>query len=308
MGIDIDIASIYSGNVRLLIAACILGTLLLALLSSLKKKNPAVKSCVKISEPASGKKNYKLCKMLSEYAANMIACGATGTQTENCTKYVADSFGLDVEMTIFPRHVLLCITDDSSEESVLVDQRIPESPLNFQRIIFFCRLAKQTWIRKLSPENFRSRFLHILRVKRLNSWLVLFLTCAANASFCRLFGGDAPAMTVVFVATGCGFYAKNALHGVFKVDIRLATIIAAFIATVIGCSSYAFQLGNTPSVALATSILYLVPGIPYINALSDLLNGQFLSCINQFFKATILTISLSIGFCLGLLSTGLRYF
>lgn len=308
MGIDIDIASIYSGNAQLLIAACILGTLLLAILSHFKKKHSAKGSCRKVPERISGKKNYRLCKILSEYSANMIACGATGTQTENCTKYVAASFGIDVEMTIFPRHVLLCITDDSSEESVMVDQRIPESPLDFQRIIFLSRLAKQAWNRKLSPENFRSRFLHILRVKRLNSWLVLILTCAANASFCRLFGGDASAMAVVFVATGCGFFAKNSLHGVFKVDMRLATIIAAFIATVIGCGCYAFQLGNSPSVALATSILYLVPGIPYINSLSDLLNGQFLSCINQFFKATILTISLSIGFCLGLLSTGLRYF
>lgn len=80
------------------------------------------------------------------------------------------------------------------------------------------------------------------------------------------------------------------------------------VSTVIGCAGYAFQLGDTPDIALATSVLYLVPGILYINALSDLLNGAFLSCIRHAFNATILTICLSIGFSLGLISTNLHFF
>lgn len=310
MGIGIDIASIYSGHARILIVASLLVTLGIVLLCRLLDgRNRKAHAC-KTVEPLCGDSEERPCmeRMIAEFAASLASAGATSSLSESSVQYLCVRFGISAEIIGFPKHVLLSVSGKKLSEHYTITQKLLPNPLDFHRIILLHRLAKETLHKMYSPETFWNKYREVLRKKRLSPSLVLVLTGLANASFCRLFNGDWISMGIVFVATVCGFYLKNALHGKFQIDLRLATIFSAFISTVIGCAGYAFQLGDTPDMALATSVLYLVPGIPYINALSDLLNGAFLNCIRHAFNATILTICLSIGFCLGLISTNLHFF
>jgi uncharacterized membrane protein YjjP (DUF1212 family) len=59
---------------------------------------------------------------------------------------------------------------------------------------------------------------------------------------------------------------------------------------------------------MATSVLYLVPGIPYINSVSDMLDGHYLCAFGRLMNAVILTCCLSAGLCGGLLLMGLKLF
>ncbi len=310
MGIGIDIASIYSGHARILIVASLLVTsfhaLLCRMLDSRGGSSRADDALDRLDKDSEARPCME--KMIAEFAASLASAGATSSLSETSVQYLCVRFGISAEIIGFPKHVLLSVSGKKLSGHYTITQKLLPSPLDFHRIILLHRLAKETLQKMYSPETFWSEYQKILRKKRLSPRLVLVLTGLANASFCRLFNGDWISMGIVFVATVCGFYLKNALHGKFRIDMRLATIFSAFVSTVIGCAGYAFQLGDTPDIALATSILYLVPGIPYINALSDLLNGAFLNCIRHAFNATILTICLSIGFCLGLISTNLHFF
>lgn len=310
MGIGIDIASIYSGYARILIVVSLFVTIVLALFCRmLVSRNQKADVC-RATDSLNDDDGKLLCeeKMVAVFAASLASAGATSSLSESSVRYLCARFGISAEIIGFPKHVQLSISGKKLSEHYTITQKLLPNPLDFHRIILLHRLAKETLKEMYSPEIFWNKYQEILREKRLSPNLVLALTGFANASFCRLFNGDWISMGIVFVATVCGFYLKNALHGKFQIDMRLATIFSAFVSTVIGCAGYAFQLGDTPDIALATSILYLVPGIPYINALSDLLNGAFLSCIRHAFNATILTICLSIGFSLGLLSTNLHFF
>ena len=37
---------------------------------------------------------------------------------------------------------------------------------------------------------------------------------------------------------------------------------------------FLFHIGSTPDVAIATSVLYLVPGIVFLNAFNDMIDGH----------------------------------
>lgn len=309
MGIGIDIASIYSGHARELIVLGLFATFLFFLSCRiLDARRRSAKSAETSNSLAKNSEMPKTERIIAEFAASMASAGATSSLSESSVRYLCARFGVSAEIIGFPKHVLLSVSDENPVRNFTITQKLSPNPLDFHRIILLHRLAKET-LREMYPlEVFWGKYREILCGKRLHPNLVLVLTGLANASFCKLFNGDAVSMGIVFLATECGFFLKNALHGKFGIDMRLATIFAAFISTVIGCAGYAFQLGDTPDIALATSVLYLVPGIPYINALSDLLNGAFLSCIRHAFNATILTICLSIGFSLGLISTNLHFF
>ena len=125
------------------------------------------------------------------------------------------------------------------------------------------------------------------------------LVALANASFCALFGGDATGMAVVFAATFCGYYIKLSLLS-RKVDIRLVFIICAFVSSVLGATDMLYNIGSTPSVALGTSVLYLVPGIPFLNSFSDMLYQRYLCAFSRMLDAVVLTCCLSVGLCAGM--------
>ena len=115
------------------------------------------------------------------------------------------------------------------------------------------------------------------------------------------------AVAVVFVATLCGYYLKQLMLSK-KIDVRIVFIICAFVSSVLACADMLFSLGGTPQVAIGTSVLYLVPGVPYLNSMSDLLDGHYISFLSRFLDATVLTVCLSAGLCGGFLVMNLRWF
>ena len=60
-------------------------------------------------------------------------------------------------------------------------------------------------------------------------------------------------------------------------------------------------IGDTPTTAMATSVLYLVPGIPYLNSFSDMLCRHYICAFCRFMDAIVLTGCLSAGLCCGML-------
>ena len=89
--------------------------------------------------------------------------------------------------------------------------------------------------------------------------------------------------------------------------MRPVFIICAFISTVITTGAHLFGWGATPEIAVATSVLYLIPGVPFINSASDLIDRHYLCSLSRLMDACVLTACLSIGMCAGLSLMGLNH-
>lgn len=126
------------------------------------------------------------------------------------------------------------------------------------------------------------------------------LVGAANASFCRLFGGDAVAMAVVFVATLAGFVLKQ-MMAERHADARITVVVCSFVSAVLAAADGLFGLGSTPAIAIGASVLYLVPGIPFINSFSDMIDGHYICAFGRMMQAIVITCCLSVGLCCGML-------
>ena len=91
-------------------------------------------------------------------------------------------------------------------------------------------------------------------------------------------------------------------------DVRVTFFMCAFISSALAYGATLFGWGATPDVALATSVLYLIPGVPYINAASDLIGRHYLCAFSRFADACVLTACLSAGLCLGIRLLGIEWF
>ena len=134
---------------------------------------------------------------------------------------------------------------------------------------------------------------YIVAKPRMNPVFVLLMASLANASFCRLFGGDIWAMLVTFTATMIGFFTRQHLTR-RHVNHYIVFVVSAFVASL--CASTALTLGlDSAEIALATSVLYLVPGVPLINGVIDIMDGHIQIGISRLVNALMLIVCIAIG-------------
>lgn len=239
-----------------------------------------------------------VCVFLADYSAILLGAGATCIRIDKNVSRIARAFSMDAEMTVMPKHIHLTVVDDCSGEILTSIATVPSFTANFDIITLLSRLSWEIADKKLDFRRAVESYQDITKDRGCRKWPVLLLVALANASFCRLFGGDAMAMLIVGIATLVGFYLKNLLL-YMKTDIRIAFIICSLISTLIAAGDSLFSLGSTPDIAIATSVLYLVPGIPFLNSFSDMLYRHYLCASARFADAIVLTACLSIGLCIG---------
>ena len=250
-----------------------------------------------------------ICLFLADYASNLLACGATSMRTQRNVARMAEHWGVQERMILLPNTVDMCVWDSDRSHSYKETVRIPSKPISFD---INTKLSNLSWrVKEGKFDSFaaaRADYEHILQTTRpVCKWWVLFLVMLANASFCRLFGGDFPSMGIVALATAVGYYLKIIMLEAHT-DVRIVFICCSFISAVIGTAGYVFGIGATPELALGASVLYLIPGIPYINSVSDMLDNHHLCAFARFMNAVILTVCIAIGLTGGFLVMNIRLF
>ena len=158
-------------------------------------------------------------------------------------------------------------------------------------------ISRMSWRIVDEKWNFDQVQQEIDRLKSLPHYprLVILTTVAlAGASFCRLFGGGPVEMLVAFVATFAGLFVRQeAVKKSF--NSYLCIFFAAFVSSLISGLSVKLQLGSHPDYAFATSVLYLIPGVPLINSLSDLLDGNIMNGIVRGINGLIISFAIALG-------------
>lgn len=243
----------------------------------------------------------RVCLFLAEYSAELFGSGATCIRLEHNVQRMADAFGMEVVMTIMPRHIhtTVCSRDRTDCYTFITDIR--HSVISFD---INTKLSELSWAvadGKVDFDEAQAELKRISRTAPIPKGAVLCLASVANACFCGLFGGDLAAMSMVFVATVIGYLIKQDMVS-RKTDVRVIFMVCAFISTVVaGVLAMGGGYTSTSQVAVGTSVLYLVPGIPFLNSFSDMLAGHYICAFSRFMHAVILTASLSIGLCAGML-------
>ncbi|MDE6843197.1 MAG: threonine/serine exporter family protein [Muribaculaceae bacterium] len=237
---------------------------------------------------------HEVCRFLTEYAACLLACGATCTRITRNVSRMADVAGVEADIIILPSHMSITLSDPRDGRTFHHTSSLAHVPVSFN---INTQLSKLSWKVAEGRVDFaeaRRLFERIKTAPRINQWYLALLVSAANASFCRLFGGDPMAMAIVAAATMAGYSLKLVMLG-RHADIKLVVIACAFLSALISCVGYAIGCTSTPDIAVGTSVLYLIPGIPYINSVSDLLSSHYLSGYSRLANALVLTGCIALG-------------
>lgn len=155
---------------------------------------------------------------------------------------------------------------------------------------FTLRAAKRNY----SPEKFQAVLRKITAQKKIYSHTQIILSTGLFCgAFCFLFGGDlwASFYTAVAAVMGKFFQLKFIKHGM---NHFFAVTIAAFVATFTAYFAH-FLPTQTMWLPLIACSLFLIPGIPIINAITESLRGFLLNGMIKAYHSFLIAVSLTCG-------------
>ncbi|MFV0522663.1 MAG: threonine/serine exporter ThrE family protein [Mangrovibacterium sp.] len=245
-------------------------------------------------------KLYVITQFLLSYASHLMGCGVHTSRVIRNTRRIGEAYGYDVELCVFTQHIIGTVKDVDLHLQTTETVEVQHLPINFEHNARLSSLSWTCYDEKIDFEELLHRYEHIISTPRLSRVNTLLMASAANAAFCQLFGGDALSILIVFLATAVAFYFRGFLAA-HRLNNYLQVLLTAFVASIF--TSVALCCNTTSEIALATSVLFLVPGVPLINGVIDAIEGHVLTGITRLINGLLIIVCLAFGLGLTLIIT-----
>ena len=243
---------------------------------------------------------YELGEMLLEIGSLLIVSGANTERVKVTISRIASAFDCNSDLMITNHALMITLTYKNNIKSFTSVKWVPNMHLNFNLVSDISTMSWQIVDEKWSVERINQELLLLNKKPLYSRIIVLLLVALAGASFCRLFGGGAIEMIVCFLGSFLGLFVRQEtmkLKFNFYVCIFFASLTASFF---VGLYSF-LNPTETYIHALSTSVLFLIPGVPMINSLSDLIDGNILNGTTRGVNVLVIAFAIALGLMVSLL-------
>jgi uncharacterized membrane protein YjjP (DUF1212 family) len=202
----------------------------------------------------------------------LMEAGASAKSVEGIVELVAHGLGaesVDLRMGYASLSVTLAVGDSGISRMRKVGPLGVNQQLD-QRLWDLAGLVSR---RELTAEQTRAGLAQMaLETPRHSRWLVAVGVGLACAAFGRLLGVDWFGSGPVFASAAVGQYIRGKLLQ-YRVNAFLRTALISFLSSMLGGLLASWAGSATLTTAVIASVLLLVPGVPAVNAQSDILEG-----------------------------------
>lgn len=247
----------------------------------------------------------------SERAANFIldagtfllASGAHCGRVRTNLERMASAWGLDIDLN--PTFTGLVVTVKKTDGDNKALTLFKTAPAHNVHLSVLTDISQLSWKIFDEGKNIEWAEDQLKSIKSKKSYSALSVAVAVGIScggLCLFSFGDMYNALLAFAGAFVGllvriwFARKN-------FNPMICVVLAAFVTTLITASGSIFDIGENPEAAMATGVLYLIPGVPLINSVIDLIEGYLPSAINRslFAGFTLLCIAAGMTLCITLL-------
>jgi len=231
--------------------------------------------------------------------------GAESQRVEETVRLLGTGLGCDWGSVLVSYNTIM-VTHASGNEFRTKIRRVENIGVNMRVIEDISHVAHRVEAGKLDRASVRAKLEQIRAVPRgYNRWVTALAVGSACAAFSRLLGGDWPVFGVALLASGVAVIVRGELakRGLNALLVVLMTAFAA--GGLVGLVSR-FQFSPRPELALVASVLFLVPGVPGINAVEDLIKGHIVVGLARAANSMLIVLAIVLGLILAVQLTGVR--
>lgn len=229
----------------------------------------------------------------------LLQHGAESARVEETVHRLGTGLGADwIDVLVSPN--VIAITTNSGEEFRTKIRRVISIGVNMRIIDEVNEVSRRVTEEKLDRFDVRQEFKRIDSLQpqysRLQVVVMVGLACAA---FSRLFGGDWAVFAVTFAAATTAMTIRQMLARRHYNGLMIV-VVTAFIAGIIASLATVLHLSPKPEIALAASVLLLVPGVQLINSAEDLIKGHMVTGITRGIMGMLISLGIALGLALAI--------
>lgn len=250
----------------------------------------------------------KYNELLLDIGSTLMISGANCGRIDRNITRIADVFGVDIESFFsFNGIILTTKMKNNPSEKATHYKRLPSHGVHFGILTETSLLSWRAVSDGLSYQEIFDEFEEIKKIKHHNRYQTLFLVALACACLCLIAGGNYIDASFSFVASFLGLFTRQEMMK-RKFNLMIAMSLASFVTCLI-CSINVFTfMGEMPEKALATGVLYLIPGVPLVNGVIDFIEGYVTTGIARGFQAGFVLLCIAVGMVISILIFGINNF
>lgn len=233
----------------------------------------------------------------------LLQNGADAERVEETVQSIGTELGAaGVDALVSPN--ALIVTTSSGVEFRTKVRRITSLGVNMTTVEQISHLTHRVAEGKMDRFVVRAELTRISDMPHeFRRWQVVVMVGLACAAFSRLFGGDLPVIVVTFIAAAVATYVRQVLTQ-HHFNALLIVIATAFVAGLIASAATIFHLSDQPNIALAASVLLLIPGVHLINSIQDIIRGHVVLGLMRGFTGLVISLCIALGLLLAMQLAG----
>ena len=238
--------------------------------------------------------------LLLDVGIGLLRSGATARRINATVERFASVFNYAIHLDTGPKYISITLLDKNNHTVFSGTRNTTSYGVNFKIISGVQRLSIAMNEKDLQFDDVKKELDRLLQLPHYPRLLVLLSVSIGGAAFCYNFGGTIVEMAVAFGATFCGLFLKQQLQKRSLNPFGCTFLSALLAALVVGAFHIVYK--DLPfERAYATCTLFLIPGVPLINACIDLLDGNIIYGLERGVNAMMHSLAIAVGLSIALI-------
>ena len=237
---------------------------------------------------------YALLDLVTDLGYELAMCGAETFRVEESANRILRAYGVQCEAFAIPNCLIVSIETPGGKPMTRM-RRIGFHGNDLDGVEKFNQLSRTICARKPAPQDARV-WLHAVRKSRRRYNLPMYLlgNFLGAFGFGFFFGGNfMDAFWGGICGIVLGLVGKVMSH--MKTNPFFSTIISAFISAFIAYSIAAFGWMDNVDASIIGTLMILVPGLLFTNAMRDIIYGDTNSGINRIVQVLLIALGIALG-------------
>lgn len=237
--------------------------------------------------------DYILCKAL-DIGENILKCGGEPHRIEDTIGRICTAYGAEhTDVFALPSLIIAGVRMNDGKTYSQV-RRVYKTANNMYRLELMNDISRKICDGKISLDDVDSEIAKATGMRPFNRYLSLLGGILGAGGFAVFFGGTVYDALAAAVA-GLVVSVINIQKIKFS-NQMIYTIIVSFIGALTGLALFKLGLGDNIDMIMIGTIMLVIPGLAFGNAVRDLLFGDTVSGLIQLVQAILVAVMVAFGF------------
>lgn len=239
--------------------------------------------------------HQRLIKLATLAGQIILESGGEIYRVEDTITMILRSYQVkEAESFVTPTGIMVSLTDAEGQIVSLI-RRVQKSNIDLEKVSLVNALSRQLMAEPLPLPELEEALMEISDKAPYSIPFQLLMAAMCGFSFTFLFGGS---ITDALIALVIGIFVRLLQLGTREIKLNgifiniMGGALVAFLATFF---THWMPLETNFDIIIVASIMLLVPGIAFTNALRDILMGDYLSGVSKGMEAFLIAVSIAIG-------------